>query len=164
MCIRDSQYRGVIGADILIEGNRVYRFGGGTGWDWIDVGATTLRYNDSIVELSFPRNWLGSHSIVKLAFFGNNQPFGGTTEDSYPNTGSFEYFFGSGSFGINSSASLSSLPNLERSAPNHEPSFNQTTTTNPVSGNTSSGGGSFFWLLLMSSLILIKQRTHIVVR
>lgn len=145
------------GADILIEGNRVYRFGGGDSWNWIDIGPTTLSYNNSIAELSFSRSLLGAHDLVNVVFYGNNQPFGGNTIDSYPNAGNFEYFFDGGSF--SASAFNNNSPNLSRSPASHEPTSNETSTTTPTAVTESnSGGGSMSWALLLSLSLLFLKR------
>lgn len=154
------QLDGRIGADILIEGQTIFRFGGGSGWDWIKIGTALVSYKGTIAELSFPRRLLGPHGLVKVVFMGNNAAYGGTALDSYPNNGSFEYFFGSGSFDTNTTNGANSQSGLARSPAAHEPLVSQLTdtVTSATSTTSNSGGGSFSWVFLLSLAILMLGR------
>ena len=155
-----------VGAEYLVEGRRVYQYAGtGSNWNWIELGVTDLRYVGNIVELSFPRSWLTQLNSINVAFYGNNKSSGGTTQDRYPNQGSFAYDFGgTGEFG-----ELAQVASLQRqtSPASHQPVAINQTTTDPVTNNPTnssqtssvkSGGGSFSWLILFSSMLLFRKR------
>ena len=146
-----------MGADYLIEGRHVYRHNGGD-WNWIDIGKAVTRYNGSIAEMSFPRSWFSAHSTIKVAFIGENVAFGGNTTDIYPNNNaSFEYHFGSGTFG-RSTPVANDQRGLSNSPQTHQPDLSGNTDENGGTNPDNSGGGSFSWLILVPALWLIRRR------
>lgn len=149
------QLNGSMGADYMVEGQHIFRYNG-SGWDWTDMGTATSRFNNSIAELSFPRSWIGSHSNVKVAFLGNNEAFGGSSLDMYPNNGSFEYYFGSGSAG-RATPVASNQSGVLNSPQNHQPILNSSNSNN-TTNTVPSGGGSFSWLFLIPSLFLLRRK------
>ncbi len=144
-----------IGADYLVEGQHVFRYNG-SGWNWTDMGTATSRFNGHIAELSFPRSWMGSHSNVKVAFLGNNEAFGDSSVDSYPNNGSFDYFFGTGVQG-RATPVANNQSGLFISPAEHAPGFNHVPSTNSASSNTA-GGGSLSWLMIIPGIMLMRRR------
>ena len=151
-----------LGVDYLAEGESFYRYNGdGRSWSWVKVGSTKPRFSGKTVELSFPRSWLGNHSTVKLAFIGNNQAYGGSSVDYYPNAGTFSYYFGGGSFGTVTEVARRQS-GLEMSPQSHAAPRSASTLTTPVaepSKESGSGGGSVSWLfLLFSSLLMVRRR------
>lgn len=148
-----------IGADYMAHGESLYRYNGnGSNWSWVKVGATKPRFSNKTVELSFPRSWLSNHSEVKVAFVGNNQAYGGTSVDYYPNAGALSYYFGSGSFGtVTEVASRQS--GLEMSPESHAVPRSVTVVSPPVAEETNgSGGGSVSWFILLFSSLLLAHR------
>ncbi len=143
-----------IGADYLVEGQHVFRYNG-SGWNWTDMGTATSRFNGNVAELSFPRSWLGSHTNVKVAFLGNNEAFGGSSVDSYPDNGSFDYYFGGGAQG-RAIPAATGQDGLFTSPASHQP--DTVSSGNNTGSNPTSGGGSFSWLLILPSLLFVRRR------
>ena len=154
------QFDNSVGADYLLEGNYVYQYNGnGDNWEWVELGSAEIFFNGKVVELSFPRSWLTNHTNVKVAFYGNNESVSGNFYDSYPNTGGFDYAFGSGAFGQR--VVVASAQSSHMSSPaDHRPEITSvvSTTTNPNTGSEESGGGSFSWLLSLGTLFLLRRR------
>ena len=75
-----------IGAEYHIEENMVRKYtGDGDNWNWQDEGMAASAVNGNVVELRFPRSWIGNAASFNLAFYGENIAFaGGSTEDFYP--------------------------------------------------------------------------------
>ena len=151
---------GSIGAEYLIEGQYVYQYAGdGSNWQWIELGIASSKYQENIIELSFPRNWMTQLNNVNIVFYGNNSAFGGNTQDSYPNDGSFAYSFGgTGEFG--DVVEVDSLQ-IQSSPASHQPIVVTQTPSDPgtnTPNNGGSGGGSFSWLIGIGSLLLLRKR------
>ncbi len=150
-----------MGAEYMVEGAYVYQYAGtGSSWEWIELGVAQSKYQDNVIELGFPRNWMTQHNNVKVVFYGNNAAFGGNDNDTYPNQGNFAYSFGAtGEFGQQAQVAEAQR---QASPASHQPAMAQTTTTpitNTVTPSTeSSGGGSFSWLMLFTSALLIRRR------
>ena len=101
---------GDVGADYLIEGNIVSRYTGTGGtWSWQQVESGTARYNGQQAELSFSRASIGNPQNVRFIFDGDNSAFGGTSLDTYPDTGFLSYSF-AGSNNTNSAPLAVSQP------------------------------------------------------
>ena len=88
---RASGFRGSsdnfpIGADYMLQGNTIYQYTGsnGTDWSWSFVGTATWAAGGSNAEFSLPRVWIGSPSLVKLFFWGDNTAYSGSAQDLYP--------------------------------------------------------------------------------
>jgi hypothetical protein len=155
----DTGYRlnGTTGVDYLVEGRYIFQYvGTGTNWNWVNLGAASVSYNNTIAELSFPRSLLGSLSTIKVAFLGNNAAVGGTSTDEYPDSENFEYFFGAGAFGTTASVT-NAQRGLLKSPKSHQPTLSNTGSGGVVS---SSGGGSVSWLMLLSPLLLLNGRVR----
>jgi hypothetical protein len=90
-----------IGADYLLQGNTVYHYvGGGTDWNWSQVGvATSAVGGTSNVEFSLPQALIGNPAVIGLFFLGDNPSIGGNALDVYPDSalqtggGNFTYRF-----------------------------------------------------------------------
>ncbi len=142
-----------IGADYLVEGRHIFKYtGSNDSWDWSEIGVAKVRYRNDVAELSFPRTLLSAHSVIKIAFFGNNDDFGGNTFDDYPDIGSFSYNFGSGLFGKSAKVS-SGQDGLMKSPVSHKPVAK---TQTPKGGD--SKGGSMPLALLFISLLLMRNK------
>ncbi|RVU86296.1 hypothetical protein EOL70_02280 [Leucothrix sargassi] len=154
-----------VGADYLAEGKSLYRYNGdGVSWSWVKVGHTNPRFETNIVELSFPRSWLGSHSDVTVAFVGNNRAYGGTSIDFYPEDSGFAYSFGNSFVGVTTEV-VEQTQGTETSSGSNNPfetttETTVTTTMSVSSTNTSnkSGGGSASWAFLLLPLLLAYRR------
>jgi len=73
-----------IGADYMVQGATVYHYTGtGTNWSWLSVGTATTSVSGNTAEIKFARSLVGSPSIVKLFFYGDNTITSGTV-DLYP--------------------------------------------------------------------------------
>jgi hypothetical protein len=163
-----------VGADYLAEGESLYRYNGnGTTWSWVKVGDTNPQFQTNVVELSFDRRLLGSHSNVTVAFVGNNRAYGGTSVDFYPEDSGFAYSFGNSFVGVTTEVVVIE-PSTETSVATNSPfdttdtnstaTVTATTTTPTVLSSTtnnnrsSSGGGSISWLFLMLPSLLVFRR------
>jgi hypothetical protein len=94
---------------------------------------------------------------VKVAFLGNNEAFGGSSIDSYPDNGSFEYYFDGGTQGRPTPV-VNNQEGVITSPQNHEPAPADNTSNGNNETTTNGGGGSFSWLLLLPGLILVRRR------
>lgn len=142
--------------DYLLEGRHLYQYvGSGDDWNWIEIGTATVRYKNNIAELSFPRSLLGTHSSIKISFYGNNVAFGGSTKDAYPDTGSFQYNFGSGVSGKPVAVS-NQQKGVVKSPAGHK--VKTANTAKPRVGSGKESGGSFSWMILFASLLLMRRR------
>ena len=156
-----------VGADYLSEGRALYKYNGnGTTWSWVKVGDTNPQFNTNIVELSFARSLLGSHSNVKVAFVGNNKAYDGTSVDFYPEDSGFSYSFGNSFVGVvtevvpveqgtdTSSSTNNPLVTTETTVVTTDIPLQSTTTTK----SSTSGGGSMSWMFLVLSSLLVFRR------
>jgi hypothetical protein len=74
-----------IGADYLIQGDRLYQHNGsGTDWSWSLVGTVTSSGADDSMEFAFPRSLLGNPIVLNLFFLSDSAAFGGAAWDVYP--------------------------------------------------------------------------------
>jgi hypothetical protein len=74
-----------IGADYLLQGDRLYQHnGGGTDWNWSLVGTAASSGEGDSVELMFPRSLLGNPTVLHLFFLSDSVAFGGMAWDAYP--------------------------------------------------------------------------------
>jgi len=74
-----------IGADYLLQGDRLYQHnGGGTDWNWSLVGMVASSDKGDSVELVFPRSLLGNPTVLHLFFLSDSVAFGGMAWDVYP--------------------------------------------------------------------------------
>ena len=78
---------GAIGAEfILDDGYKLKKYrGGGNNWRWRKKGVATYKVSGNMVEMSFPRSWIGNTiKEFRLGFIGDNLAFqGGSGEDHY---------------------------------------------------------------------------------
>ncbi len=87
-----------IGADRVIQGRFVYSYTGtGDDWNWNFITEVQGTSANGSFEYRFPRSALNNSEAIKIAFVGSNLPYGGTTEDLYPDgvydpTASNRYF------------------------------------------------------------------------
>jgi hypothetical protein len=74
-----------IGADYLLQGDRLYQHNGsGTDWSWSLVGTVSSSVAGDSVEFTFPRSLLGDPTALRLFFLSDSTAFGGTAWDAYP--------------------------------------------------------------------------------
>ncbi|HIO91717.1 MAG TPA: hypothetical protein EYG68_02600 [Leucothrix mucor] len=84
-----------VGADYLMEGETLFRYvGDGENWLWKTVGKVFVRYSGKDAELRFPRQWIANPNQMKVVYLGNNEAYGGSFVDVYPETPAyFNYKF-----------------------------------------------------------------------
>ena len=154
---------GAVGADYIMQNNSIYKYAGsGSNWKWIKQGPVDMRFRNNIAELSFPRSLVSLHQVVKVAFFGLNEAYGGNTMDSYPDNGAFEYDFGPGQY-ANRALPMPVPENSVVYANNNEPTLPKVQLTSGSSDEeaVSSGAGSMSWLLLLViSLLTVRRRAE----
>jgi hypothetical protein len=74
-----------IGADYLLQGDRLYQHtGSGTEWSWSLVRTVTSSVAGDSVEFVFPRSLLGNPTVLHLFFLSDSTALGGTAWDAYP--------------------------------------------------------------------------------
>ena len=89
---RDTGYRGVsddmpIGVDYMIQGYNLWKYEGtGTSWSWSYGGALWRTWDKLNSEMSIPKSYLGNPFDMHVMFEGNNEPYGNTSRDFYPDT------------------------------------------------------------------------------
>ncbi len=82
-----AQFGLPIGADRVLQGRFLYSYAGtGNDWNWNFIAEVDGASSNGSFEYSFPRSAFADAEIVKLAFVGSNEPYGGTVEDLYPDT------------------------------------------------------------------------------
>jgi len=76
-----------LGADRVLQGRFLYRYTGtGSDWAWEFVTEVLGQSNDGEFEYRFPYSALANSELIHLAFVGSNEPYGGVTEDLYPDS------------------------------------------------------------------------------
>ncbi len=95
---------GTVGAEYVIEGTQIQSYtGDGSSWSWNNFAAATVSYNANTVELGFARSLINNPSKIRVIFVGDNDAFGGSSIDTYPNAlDYFEYQLSGGSTGSSS--------------------------------------------------------------
>ncbi|MEM7385864.1 MAG: right-handed parallel beta-helix repeat-containing protein [Verrucomicrobiota bacterium] len=76
-----------LGADYLVQGQRVFRFSGNrsSDWRWDLSGEATTAEEGNVVEWGFPKSWLGSPLSFEYVFYGDNTDVGPNAEpDNVP--------------------------------------------------------------------------------
>ncbi len=74
-----------IGADRVIQGRFLYSYTGtGDNWSWNFVTEVSGTSGSNTFEYQFPRSALNNSESIRVAFVGSNAPYGGATEDLYP--------------------------------------------------------------------------------
>ena len=82
-----AQFGLPIGADRVLQGGFLYSYAGsGDDWNWTFMTEVDGASNNGSFEYSIPRSAFADTDIVKLAFVGSNEPYGGVVEDLYPDT------------------------------------------------------------------------------
>ncbi|WP_299871019.1 Ig-like domain-containing protein [uncultured Cocleimonas sp.] len=82
---------GTVGAEYVIEGTQIQRYiGDGSSWSWDNFATATVSYNANTVELGFARSLIGNPNKLRVIFVGDNDAFGGSSIDTYPNA--LDYF------------------------------------------------------------------------
>ncbi|GAA0420587.1 hypothetical protein GCM10009133_31250 [Cocleimonas flava] len=101
----DSGYKiGTVGAEYVIEGTQIQSYtGDGSSWSWNNFATATVSYNANTVELGFARSLIGNPDKMRVIFVGDNDAFGGSSIDTYPNA--LDYFEYQLSGGTSSSSS-----------------------------------------------------------
>ncbi len=75
------------GADYIIYDGGVFKYQGtGTDWNWAFVGAPSKAIDGEVLEMSFPKEWLGDPNLpsFNFIFIGDNEANGGTLVDAIP--------------------------------------------------------------------------------
>lgn len=73
------------GTEYMIQGYFLYAYtGSGTNWSWNFVGQLGRAWSNGSVELFLPRSWLNNPSVLNLFFDGDNNAYGFSTHDYYP--------------------------------------------------------------------------------
>jgi len=76
-----------VGADRVLQGRFLYRYSGnGSDWSWAFVTEVSGQSNNGEFEYRFPHSALANSELIHLAFVGSNEPYGGNTEDLYPDS------------------------------------------------------------------------------
>lgn len=80
---------GSIGADLLIEGYRVWRYtGDGTSWSWAPAGGGNgTHVSGKRLAYDIPRSFLDGNTTLRMILVGNNAAFSGDRTDVYPDAG-----------------------------------------------------------------------------
>ncbi len=82
-----AQFGLPIGADRVLQGRFLYSYAGtGNDWNWDFITEVVGASSNGSFEYRFPRTAFEGSELVKLAFVGSNEAYGGTLEDLYPDS------------------------------------------------------------------------------
>jgi hypothetical protein len=73
-----------VGAEYMVQGTTLYHYTGtGLNWSWSSVGSVTSSVSGGNAEIKFAASSIGSPSIMRMFFYGDNTGSGGVV-DTYP--------------------------------------------------------------------------------
>lgn len=75
------------GADFIIYDGGVFQYqGNGADWNWSFIGTPSLGIDGNVLEMGFPKEWLGdpNRQTFNFIFIGDNEANGGTLVDALP--------------------------------------------------------------------------------